>query len=341
MHYFTSDYMVGAHPEVLEKLVETNSLHTVGYGNDEFTDEARKLILKICGIPEGQVYFMEGGTQTNATVIDGLLLHHQGVLAADTAHINVHEAGAVEASGHKVIAIPGINGKLDAESVLSYLKNYYADESYLAMVEPGMVYISQPTELGTLYTLTELMELRNICDEYHIPLYIDGARLAYSQNISDEYPTIQDIASISDIFYIGGTKCGALFGEAIVTRHHDLLRHFVPLIKQHGAMLAKGRLLGVQFKALFTDNLYERIGTHALNMARMLKEGILSKGYRLYIDSPTNQQFFILPNDVIEKLRETVTFELWGAMGETETPVRFVTDWSTKEEDVRALIDAL
>lgn len=341
MHYFDSDYMVGAHPQVLDALVRTNFLHTVGYGNDVFTEEARKIILDICGIPQGQLYFLEGGTQTNATVIDALLLHHQGVLSTDTAHINVHEAGAVEATGHKVISLPNNNGKIEASRVREYLEAYYNDDSRLAMVEPGMVYISHPTELGTLYTVDELKELREVCDRYNIPLYLDGARLAYSFGISDEYPTLQKIASLTDLFYIGGTKCGALFGEAVVSKHRDILKHFVPLIKQHGAMLAKGRLLGVQFKELFTDSLYYKIGEHGVSMAMRLKTGFVEKGYKLFIDSPTNQQFFILPNTLIERLRKYVSFENWGAPGKTESAVRFVTDFSTTEEDVDAVLNLL
>lgn len=338
MIYFNNDYMVGAHPEVLDRLVETNSLHTVGYGRDEFCREARDLILDICGIKKGEVYFLEGGTQTNAVVIDRVLEHNDGVIAADTAHINVHEAGAIESNGHKVIALPSHDGKLSASDIKKCLEDFYNDDTNVYMVRPAMVYISFPTELGTIYSKKELEEIRSVCDEYNIPLYADGARLAYGLAAEGADVTIKDIASICDIFYIGGTKCGALFGEAVVTRRSELLPRFVSLIKIHGATLAKGRLLGVQFEALFKDGLYERIGKHAVDMAMRLKKGFIEKGIRLFMDSPSNQQFFILPNEDIDRLKKVASFELWGPKGETETPVRFVTDWSTTPEDVETLL---
>lgn len=341
MIYFDSDYMVGAHPEVLDRLIETNSLHTVGYGNDEFTAEARRIILEACGIENGDVYLLEGGTQTNAVVIDRLLDKHEGVLATDTAHINVHEAGAIEATGHKVLAIPNHDGKLRASDIKEYLTSFYSDETHHYMVAPGMVYISYPTELGTIYTRKELEEIYTVCAEAGIPLYIDGARLAYGLAAEGADLSLADIASLCDIFYIGGTKCGALFGEAVVTRRPELLPHFVSLIKQHGATLAKGRLLGVQFATLFSDDLYTRIGSHAVKLAMRMKAGFVEKGYKLYMDSPTNQQFFILPNEKINELKQIVSFELWGPMREKETPVRFVTDWATTEEDIDTLLAAI
>lgn len=338
MIYFDSDYMVGAHPEVMKRLVETNTLHTAGYGNDEFTAEARRIILETCGIVKGDVYLLEGGTQTNAVVIDRLLDHNDGVIATDTAHINVHEAGAIESNGHKILTLPNHDGKLRAADVKKYFMDFYGDDTNHYMVRPAMVYISHPTELGTLYSKEELKNLRAVCDEYSIPLYIDGARLAYGLASPAADLTIKDIASLCDVFYIGGTKCGALFGEAVVTRRPELLPRFVSLVKLHGATLAKGRLLGVQFAALFTEGLYERIGRHAIKMAMKLKEGFIAKGYPLYIDSPTNQQFFLLKNEKIDSLKEIASFELWGPKGETHTPVRFVTDWATTEEDVDTLI---
>lgn len=341
MIYFDSDYMVGAHPEVMHRLNETNGLHTVGYGCDEFTAGARRMILEACGIEHGTAYFLEGGTQTNAVVIDRLLDRNDGVLATDTAHINVHEAGAIEATGHKVITLPAHDGKISAHEIRGYIADFYRDETYIHMVRPAMVYISFPTELGTIYSREELTAISDVCREYDIPLYIDGARMAYGLAASGGDLTLRDIAALCDVFYIGGTKCGALFGEAVVTRRPELLPRFESHVKLHGAMLAKGRLLGVQFATLFTDNLYLRIGVHAVRMAMMLKEGFVSKGYRLFIDSPTNQQFFVLPNEKIAELKRVASFELWGPMGETETPVRFVTDWSTIEEDIAALIEAL
>ncbi len=338
MIYFDSDYMVGAHPEVMKRLVETNALHTVGYGNDQFTAEAKRIILEKCGIENGDVFLLEGGTQTNAVVIDRILDHNDGVIATDTAHINVHEAGAIESNGHKILTLPNHDGKLRAEDVRKYIADFYGDDTNQYMVRPAMVYISHPTELGTLYSKKELTELKEVCEEYNIPLYMDGARMAYGLASPAADLSIEDLASLCDVFYIGGTKCGALFGEAVVTRRPELLPRFVSLIKLHGATLAKGRLLGVQFAALFTDGLYEKIGRHAIKMAMKLKEGFIAKGYPLFIDSPTNQQFFILPNEKIDSLKEVASFEMWGPKGETHTPVRFVTDWATTEEDVDTLI---
>ncbi len=341
MVYFDSDYMVGAHPDVMERLVATNRLHTVGYGRDEFTAEAKRIILEACGIDGGDVFLLEGGTQANAVVIDRLLDHNDGVLAADTAHINVHEAGAIESNGHKILTLPNVAGKLSAADVDRYISDFYRDDTHHYMVRPAMVYISYPTELGTIYSRQELETLYGACRKHDVPLYIDGARLAYGLMADGAELSLKDIASLCDVFYIGGTKCGALFGEAVVTRRPELLPRFVSLIKLHGATLAKGRLLGVQFAALFSDGLYESIGRHAVRLAMKLKAGFLAKGHRLFIDSPTNQQFFVLPNDVIDSLKKVASFELWGPRGATETPVRFVTDWSTTDEDVELLISNL
>lgn len=338
MIYFDSDYMVGAHPEVMKRLVETNALHTVGYGCDEFTAEAKRIILEECGIEHGEVFLLEGGTQTNAVVIDRLLDHNDGVIATDTSHINVHEAGAIESNGHKILTIPNHEGKLRSEDVRKYLTDFHNDDTNLHMVRPAMIYISHPTELGTLYSKEELSALRNVCSEYHIPIYMDGARMAYGLTSPAADLSLKEIATLCDVFYIGGTKCGALFGEAVVTRRPELLPRFASLAKLHGATLAKGRLLGVQFATLFTNRLYERIGMHAIKMAMKLKEGFIANGYPLFIDSPTNQQFFILPNKKIDSLKKIASFELWGPKGETHTPVRFVTDWATTEDDINALI---
>lgn len=338
MIFFNSDYMAGAHPEVLEALIETNMLKSVGYGFDSYTADARSAILRACGLEDGSVFFLQGGTQTNKTVIDRLLSRNDGVLCCDSAHINVHEAGAIEADGHKVIAVPGVDGKLEASVILKYMEEFYSDETNDHMVRPAMVYISHPTEFGTLYTKSELEAVSDVCRKFRMPLYIDGARLAYGLAVKGTDMSLHDIARIADVFYIGGTKCGALFGEAVVSRHESILPRFMSLMKLHGALLAKGRLLGVQFLALFKDDLYLRIGRHADRLAEMLKEGFLAKGYRQYIESPTNQQFFILPNSVIDRLSENVGFELWGPRGENESVVRFVTDWSTTEEDVKKLL---
>lgn len=339
--HFDTDYMEGAHPDVMRRLLETNLEQTVGYGSDPYTQRAKDLIRKACGVPEAGVHFLMGGTQTNSTVIDGLLRQHEGVIAAETAHINVHESGAIEATGHKVLTLPQHNGKLEAEEVEKYITDFYRDETYEHMVAPGMVYISHPTELGTLYSLDELEKLSAVCRRANIPLYMDGARLGYGLAAENTEVTLTDIARLCDVFYIGGTKVGALFGEAVVAPDPKRLPHFFPLIKQHGALLAKGRLLGIQFETLFTDHLYERMGKHAVRLALKLKEAFKSKGYKLQLDSPTNQQFVCLPNETIDRLLQHATFELWGPRGEKETVVRFVTSWATREEDVDAFIRLL
>lgn len=341
MLYFENDYMEGAHPEIMRRLMETNMEQTLGYGVDSYTQEAKQLILQACGMNEGRVFLLVGGTQTNATVIDGLLARHEGVLAAETGHVNVHEAGAIEASGHKVLALPSHEGKLYADDVKRYISDFYRDHDYEHMVAPGMVYISYPTEWGTLYSLEELEALSNVCREAGIPLYIDGARMGYGLAANGGEVTLKDIARLSDVFYIGGTKVGALFGEAVVVKRADLLPHFFSLIKQHGALLAKGRLLGIQFQTLFTDNLYLQISQHAIAMAMKLKEAFLAKGYRPYVDSPSNQQFFLLSNEEMDRLAKNVSFSQWGPRGETETPVRFVTNWATREENIDRLITLL
>lgn len=325
----------------MRRLMETNLEQTPGYGADPYTKQAEQKILAACGLPHGRVHFLVGGTQTNATVIDGLLAHHEGVLAAETAHINVHEAGAIEASGHKVITLPQHAGKVSADDVAHYLRDFYADETWEHMAAPGMLYITHPTEEGSLYTLSELEALSRVCHEAQLPLYLDGARLGYGLAAEGTDVALSDIARLCDVFYIGGTKVGALFGEAVVVTRPELLPHFFTLIKQHGALLAKGRLLGVQFDTLFTNHLYERISRHAVELAQRLKRGFIAKGYRLMIDSPTNQQFIILPNTVIDRLREHASFELWGVRGEHETPVRFVTSWATREADIDSLLAQL
>lgn len=334
MFHFDSDYMAGAHPEIIRRLAETNLEHTIGYGLDAYSEEARRRIREACSAPNALVQFLIGGTQTNATVIDALLHRHEGVLAAESAHINVHESGAVEHSGHKVLTLPAHNGKVEANDVANYLHNFYRDDTCEHMVAPGMLYITQPTEFGTLYSLNELETLSAICHEYNMPLYLDGARLAYALASPAADFTLPDLARLCDVFYIGGTKCGALFGEAVVAPNPDRLPHFFPLVKQHGALLAKGRLQGLQFITLFTDNLYEKIAENAVLLAQRLRKAFEVQGYRIAIDSPTNQQFFILPNDLVDKLLQYITFEYWGPRGETESTVRFVTSWATEEEAV-------
>lgn len=337
---FDCDYMAGAHPRVLDELVKNNLVQTPGYGQDPFCSQAKDLIRKACNAPDAQVFFMVGGTQTNATVLDGLLGRTQGVLAAESAHINVHEAGAIELTGHKVITLQGIDGKLCAESVEAYLKAFHADDTASHMVCPGAVYISFPTELGTIYTLGELEALSTVCKNYNIPLYIDGARLGYGLAASKDV-RLEDIARLADVFYIGGTKMGLLMGEAVVCTNPGLLHGFFPLMKAHGSVLAKGRLLGIQFAELFKDGLYFEIGRHGVELAQKLSDGLKAAGYSTFVDSPTNQQFFLLPNSVIDNLLSDFSFEYWGPRAEHESKVRFVTSWETTQEDVTALLETV
>lgn len=339
MIYFDCDYMTGAHPRILEALVRTNMEHTPGYGEDVYTAEARCKVLEACGIPEGDVFFLVGGTQTNMVVIDWLIRRGQGVLCAETAHINIHESGAIEASGHKVIPLQSRDGKITAADVKDYVRRFYSDETWPHCSVPAMVYISHPTELGTLYTLSELRELSSVCRDAGIPLYMDGARLAYGLAAPQTDVTLPDIAALCDIFYIGGTKCGALFGEAVVARRAEMMRGFFTHVKSHGALLAKGRLSGIQFGELFTDNLYQHCGEHAVSQAQRLKKGLKEKGWQEVFDSPTNQLFFRIPNDTLDRLKDSCSFEIWGTRGETDTVIRLVTSWSTSPEAVSAFLE--
>lgn len=341
MLHFDCDYMEGAHPLILQRLMLTNMEQTPGYGLDSYTESARERIRQACACPRADVHFLVGGTQTNATVIRGLLRPWEGVLAAETGHINVHESGAIEAGGHKVIALPQTDGKVCADDVDRYITRFYADATYPHMVAPGMLYISHPTEYGTLYTLRELQGLSDVCRRHGIPLYMDGARLGYGLAAPGTDVALADIARLTDVFYIGGTKVGALFGEAVVVTRPDLLPHFFTLIKQHGALLAKGRLLGLQFDTLFTDDLYLHIARHAVGLAMKLRRGFAERGYRFYIDSPTNQQFVILSPADCERLRREATFETWGTLDDGSLVVRFATSWGTRESAVDSLLALL
>lgn len=337
MLHFDTDYMRGAHPEVMSRLAETNLLQTPVYGEDEFTARARKLILEACCLEEGEVAFIVGGTLTNATILDTILSPEEAILAATSAHINVHESGAIEATGHKVISLPADDGKLTAESLRHYLTDFYADDTWQHMAIPGAAYITQCTEFGTLYSLAEIKAIRQVCNEFNIKLYLDGARLGYALASKANDLTLRDIAVLADAFYIGGAKCGALFGEAVVIPNPRTVKHFFNRLKRAGAIFSKGRLLGVQFETLFTDNLYVSIAANAINQAMRLRKIFTDKGFGLLMDSPTNQQFFILPNSVMDKLRENVSFENWGPRGKDFTSVRFVTDWATTDADIEAL----
>lgn len=337
MIYFDSDYLEGAHLAILAKLTETNLEQTPGYGNDKYCENARAKIKAACNCPQAQVYFISGGTQTNATVIDTLLASYQGVIAAQTGHIAAHEAGAVEFCGHKVITLPEHNGKLNAVDVEDYLETFYADESWEHMVIPGAVYISHPTEWGTLYTKQELQKLSEVCHKYDIPLFLDGARLGYGLTSDDTDVTLHDIAQLCDVFYIGGTKVGALLGEAVVITKPNLIPHFFTSIKQHGALLAKGRVLGIQFDVLFTDDLYLKIARNAIDKANKMKEIFKAKQYRFYLETPTNQQFIIMENSKMQELRQKISFSFWAKYDENHTIVRFATSWATTDEAIKEL----
>mgnify|MGYP002766973078 FL=1 len=338
---FASDYIAGAHPAILKRLAETNRESLTGYGTDIYCESAKEKIKAACECPEAEVYFLVGGTQTNQVIISTMLKPYEGVISADTGHVNAHEAGAIEYTGHKVLALPAVNGKLEAKTVAGYIQSFYEDESHEHMVFPGMVYLSFPTEYGTLYSKAELKAIYKVCRKADIPLFIDGARLGYGLASPENNISLPELASLCDVFYIGGTKVGALCGEAVVFPKHNAPAHFETQIKQHGAMLAKGRLLGIQFDTLFTDNLYGKISSHAISMAQKLKKLFTGKGYEFYIDSPTNQQFIILSNDKMEELSKRVVFSFWEKMGEDKTVVRFATSWSTTDEDMEELAGIL
>ena len=338
---FENDYSTGAHPRVLEALAATNLEPTSGYGTDRFCASAAERIRAACDDPAADVFFLVGGTQTNAVVISSLLAGYEGVIAADTGHIAVHEAGAIEATGHKVIALPECDGKLRAADVAAYLDTFYGDASHDHMVFPGMVFIAHPSELGSLYSLTELEELSALCHRYEIPLYLDGARLAYGLAARNTDVALADIARLCDAFYIGGTKCGALCGEAVVFPRSAIPAHFLTPAKQHGALLAKGRLLGVQFDTLFADGLYGEVGRTAIDAAAELRRILSEAGCTFFRESPTNQQFIVLENTQMEALAERIRFSFWERVDETHTAIRLVTSWSTTADDLTALEEAL
>lgn len=338
---FASDYMEGAHPAIIQRLVQTNMEQTAGYGTDEYCERARSLIRKACNCPDAAVHFLVGGTQTNATVIDALLNRYEGVIAAETGHVAVHEAGAIEFGGHKVLPLACDKGKITAASVKRYLQDFYADGNYEHMVHPGMVYISQPTEYGTLYSKQEMTAISAVCREYHIPLYVDGARLAYALACKENDVTLADFATLCDAFYIGGTKCGALFGEAVVIPDPKRSPHFFTIIKQHGALLAKGRLLGIQFETLFTDDLYLHIGENAIRAADTIRAFLASHRYEQYFTAPTNQIFIVLDNTRYAELSKKIAFGFWEKKDDSHTVVRIATDWATTLENVEKLLQAL
>lgn len=338
---FESDYTEGAHPKILENFVKTNFEQTSSYGYDNYSVSAKQKIAQICNCPSAQIQFVCGGTQCNQIVIDSLLQSFEGVVCADTGHISCHEAGAIEYTGHKVLPLPNDNGKLVAADLQKYVQTFYGDQNHEHMVFPGMVYISHPTEYGTLYTFEELKALSAVCRNYKLPLYMDGARLGYGLASLNTDLDFEKIAGLVDVFSVGGTKVGALCGEAIVFTKNNMPPHFDNFVKRHGALLAKSRLLGVQFDTLFTGDLYLQISRHAILMAEKLKNAFIEKKYPFFIDSPTNQQFVILPDNLMEELKKSVSFSFWEKYDAQHTVVRFATSWATTPEAVDQLIKLL
>ncbi len=337
MLYFNNDYAEGCHQSILDALVKTNMEQTLGYSEDSYCAAAREKIRKACGNDKLAVHFLVGGTQTNLTVIDAALRPHQGAMCASSGHIHVHETGAVEATGHKVLTLPSTDGKITARQVEQAVLAHRADGAFEHIVQPKLVYISNPTELGTLYTKQELEDLSAVCQKLGLYLFLDGARLGYGLMAKGNDLTMADIARLCDVFYIGGTKVGALFGEAVVIRNPALAEDFRYIIKQHGGMLAKGRLLGIQFDTLFTDDLYYKISAHADAMADRLRDTLAEIGAPLLVPGTTNQVFAILPDTLLEELAKTVTFSEQERVSDTHRAVRFCTSWATKAENVDTL----
>ena len=334
---FECDYNNGAHPKVLENLIKYNGAKPTPYGFDEFSERAKDRIREACGMPDAQIFFLTGGTQTNATTIDSMLYQYEGVICVETGHINVHECGAVEFTEHKIITLSGDNGKMNPKVLDKYLDDFMHDGNNAHAVFPGLVYITFPTELGTIYTAKELDEIYQVCKHYEIPLYIDGARLGYGLMAEGNDITLPYLARHCDVFYIGGTKIGALCGEAVVFTNRRAHKHFFSIQKQHGAVIAKGALIGLQFEALFTGDLYFNLSRHAIKMAMKMKAIFQQKNVEFFIDSPTNQQFVILPDAVVEKLSKTIEFTHWGQAPGHRTNCRFVTSWATTEEELDVL----
>ncbi len=334
---FECDYNNGAHPKVLEHLVRYNDAKPTPYGFDEFSERAKHRIREAIGMPDAQIFFLTGGTQTNATTIDSMLYQYEGVICVGSGHINVHEAGAVEFTEHKIITIPDTHGKMEASSLDQYLDDFMHDGNRDHAVHPGLVYITFPTELGTLYSARELKELYQVCQRYDIPLYIDGARLGYGLMADGCDVTMPYLARHCDVFYIGGTKLGALCGEAVVFTNRQAHKHFFSIQKQHGAVIAKGALIGLQFDALFTDNLYFDLARHAIGMAMQMKQIFQEKGYDFWLDSPTNQQFVCLPDEKVDALADKISFTHWGQTAGHRTICRFVTSWATTADEINEL----
>ncbi|MBQ6709916.1 MAG: aminotransferase class I/II-fold pyridoxal phosphate-dependent enzyme [Bacteroidales bacterium] len=341
MYQFQCDYNEGAHPRIMERLMETNFEQTVGYGEDHYCEAARAAVRKAVGREDVDVHFLVGGTQANATVISSILRPYQGVLCATTGHINVHETGAIEHGGHKVLALEAADGLLSAALIREAVEAHYAEDGPEHTVQPGMVYISFSSEVGTVYSLSQLREISAVCREYGLPLFIDGARMGYGLASEGCDVSLSDIAALADVFYLGGTKQGALFGEAVVIVNDALKKDFRYCIKQNGGMLAKGRLLGIQFLTLFEDGLYFQLSEHAVSQAMRIRDAFESKGFGFLVQSPSNQQFPILDNATMERLSSDFLFSFWQKVDDTHTAVRFCTSWATRPEAVDALIAAL
>ncbi|MBT1177050.1 aminotransferase class I/II-fold pyridoxal phosphate-dependent enzyme [Bifidobacterium callimiconis] len=338
---FENDYSEGAHPAILRRLAETNMEQITGYGMDHYCESAKARIREACGCPDAEIWFLVGGTQTNMTVIDTITPPYAGVVAAESGHVNVHEAGAIEATGHKVLTLPQHDGRIDADELRDYIATFYADDNHEHMVFPGSVYVSQCTEYGTIYTKAELEAIADVCHEYEIPLFVDGARLGYALTATGNDVTLKDLARIADVFYIGGTKVGALFGEAVVFPRGNAPRHFLTLVKQHGALLAKGWLLGLQFDTLFTDDLYTRIARNANEAAERIRTALREKGYRFAFEAPTNQIFIVLDQPTIDRLSTHVRLGFMEKYDDDHSVMRICTSWATTPGHVDELIALL
>lgn len=334
---FASDYQQGAHPDIIARLVETNLDASTGYGTDGHSERARELIRRAIAAPDAEIHFLVGGTQANAVTIKALLAPWQGVIAADTGHISTHEAGAIEAGGHKVLTLPAFDGKLRVADVDAFANSWDHDDNRDHMVMPGLVYLSQPTEYGTLYTRSELESMRAVCNAHGLKLYVDGARLAYGLGASDNDLSLADLARLTDAFYIGGTKCGALFGEAVVFPKPGTCPHFFTFVKQNGALLAKGRILGIQFETLFEDGLYERVGKHAIVTAERVAHAFEKSGYTLVLPQKTNQVFVAFDDAQLAHLSALVEMSFWERLSDGRTVMRLATSWATTEAEVEAL----
>ena len=334
---FESDYTEGAHPKILEKFIQTNFEQLPGYGSYYYTKQEKKKIKAACQLPDADVHFLVGGTQTNQIIIDTMLAPYEGVIACPTGHVASHEAGAIEFTGHKVLTLPENLGKMSAQDLSQLLQVFYSDENHEHMVFPGMVYLSFPTEYGTLYTKDELLAIKAICQTYQIPLYIDGARLGYGLKAADCDLTLPELAQLADVFYIGGTKVGALCGEAVVFTKGNTPKHFITQIKQHGALLSKGRVLGIQFDTLFTDNLYFEMSQNAIERADEIRLILKERQYPFFIETTTNQIFVIVENQKLSQLQEQVRVGFWENYDENHTVIRFATSWATTKEQVQKL----